>query len=180
MSLINDALKRASESDRNRPAQASLPRPMQPVAQPASIGVSWLVAASIVAALCVALAAWFLWKGWNAGHSAAATPAIQLPPPAPKLAPVVHETPPPPAPSPVVIAPAAPAPAPPVSVPDVWPIKLTVKAIFYSKTNPRALVNGITVETGDKIDDVLVTGILSDRIFVDWKGQSKIIMMGEQ
>jgi hypothetical protein len=57
---------------------------------------------------------------------------------------------------------------------------LTVKAIFYSETNPRALINGKTVETGDKIGDVLVTGILSNRVFVDWKGQSKVIMMGGQ
>jgi hypothetical protein len=36
------------------------------------------------------------------------------------------------------------------------------------------------VETGDKIDGVLVTGILSDRVFVDWKGQSREIMIGGQ
>ena len=190
MSLINDALKRASQSDRNRPAQAPLPRPMQPAPARPRSRVSWLLAAIVVAVLGFSLAGWSFWKWWGASHPVVATAldqpaqrivaAPQLP--APKPAPVIPASPPPsaaPAASPVVAAP-APAPAPPVSAPDAWPIDLTVKAIFYSKANPRALVNGKMVETGDKIDGVLVTGILSDRVFVDWKGQSKVIMMGGQ
>ena len=185
MSLINDALKRASEADRNRPAQAALPFSMQPVAATPRTRISWLLAAIVVAALGLALAGWSFWKWWEATHPIVATTPVQPaqmivaepPPPAPKRAPIIQERP---APAPVVVAPSAPAPAPPASAPDAWPINLTVKAIFYSKTSPRALVNGRMVETGDKIDGVLVTGILSDRVFVDWKGQSREIMIGGQ
>jgi hypothetical protein len=176
MSLINDALKRASQSDKNRPAQAALPRPMQPAAPPHPTRVSWLLAAVIVAVLGLALAGWSFWKGWGAGHPIIASVPVQ---PAQTM---TAEPPPPakPAPAPVVVAPLAAAPAPAVSVPDAWPINLTVKAIFYNKTNPRALVNGTMVQTGDQIDGVLVTGILSDRVFVDWKGQSREIIMAGQ
>jgi hypothetical protein len=184
MSLINDALKRASQSDKNRPAQAALPSLMQPVAERPRTRISWLLAAIVVGALGLALAGWYFWKWWGATHPIVATAPVQPAqkivaepqPPAPKPAPIIRESPPPPAtpaPLPVVVA-------PPASAPDAWPINLTVKAIFYSKTSPRALVNGRMVGTGDKIDGVLVTGILSDRVFVDWKGQSREIMIGGQ
>jgi hypothetical protein len=191
MSLINDALKRASQSDRNRRPQAALPRPMQPVAEHPPTGISWAKAVIVVAALALALAGWSFWKWHGAGHPVVAAAAVQPaqrmvaapPPPAPKPAPIIQESPPPPAapaPLPVVVAAPAPAPAPPVSVPEAWPIDLTVKAIFYSKANPRALVNGRMVETGDSIDGVLVTGILSNGVFLDWKGQTREIMLGGQ
>ncbi len=176
MSLINDALKRASQSDRSRPAQAAVAGLMQPVAPRPRASASWLLAAIVVGALGVALAGLFFWKWWGAGHPIVAaasfqppqTAAAQSPPPANKPAPLVEKSPPPTA---------APSSAP---APNAWPINLTVKAIFYSKTSPHALVNGITVGTGDRIGDVLVTGILSDRVFVDWNGQSKVLIMSGQ
>jgi hypothetical protein len=193
MSLINDALKRASQSDRNRRSQASLLRPMQPVAARPRSRTSWLLAAIIVAALCIVLAGLTFWKWWGATHPNIVTAPVQTapkivaepPPPAPKPAPIIQQTPPPaaaPTPLPVVVQSPAPVPtpvpAPAVSVPEAWPITLTVKAIFYSKTRPHALVNGKTVEPGDKIDGVLVTEIKSDRVLFGWHGQSKEVLMG--
>jgi hypothetical protein len=185
MSLINDALKRASESDRNRPPQAALPRLMQPVAaiprQPPAKRrprqVFWLVAAIALEVFGLVLAGWYCWKWWDAAHPIVATaPAAprQLtaaaPPPAPNPASVVPGNPPP-------SATAAAAPAPPVSDPDGWPVNLSVRAIFYDKTSPRALVNGRMVGPGDKVDGVLVTGIQIDRVLVEWNGKSKEITM---
>jgi hypothetical protein len=191
MSLINDALKRASQSDKSRPAQARLPRPMQPVATPPRGGDSspWLVAAMAVAGTGLAVALVFFLTQRNAVRSIAAPVPIQpvkqtvaqAPPPAPTPAPIVQKPlPPPEATTPPPAVSAVPVIIPPVAALEVFPTNLTVKAIFYSKINPRALVNGRTVETGDKIGDVLVTGIMSDRVFVDWKGQSKVLMMGGQ
>jgi hypothetical protein len=184
MSLINDALKRASQSDRNRPAQAALPSLMQPVAPQPRAGTPWLMGAVFAGALCLVLAGWFFWKWWGAAHpniaDAPAQPAqtIVAEPNsrAPEPTPVIRKNPSPPG---AVAAPAVVA-APVAPASDSWPIDLTVKAIFFSKTNPRALVNGRTLGTGDTIDGVLVTGILSDRVFVDWKGQSKVIVLGGQ
>jgi hypothetical protein len=186
MSLINDALKRASQSDRNRPIQAGLPRPMQPVAARPGNGNSWLLAAIIVAVLGFALAGWFLWKWRNPTNPTVAVAPIQpaqtiatTPPPvATAPAPIVRESPPPPA-TPVAAAPVIPTPPVPVAKPN-WPIELTVKAIFYSKIHPRALVNGTTVEPGDKIDGVLVTGIDPDRVLVEWNGETRELVMGRQ
>jgi hypothetical protein len=195
MSLINDALKRASQSDRKRPAQAALPRPMQPAAAPARARNSWLLAAIIVAVLGFALAGLSFWKWWGATHPVVATaPAqpvqsvqtiVESPPPAaPKPVPIIQEAPPP-------VAAAAPAPVPALATPVIvavpvpvvkpaWPIELTAKAIFYSKIHPHALVNGRTVEPGDKIDGVLVTGIEPDRVVVEWNGEKKELLMGGQ
>jgi hypothetical protein len=187
MSLINDALKRASQSDRKRPAQAALPRPMQPAAAPARARNSWLLLAIIVAVLGFALAGLSFWKWWGATHPVVATAPVQpvrpvqtiveAPPPAtPKPAPIIQEAPPP------VAVPAAPvivaAPVPVVKPP--WPIELTAKAIFYSKIHPHALVNGRTVEPGDKIEGVLITEIEPDRVVVEWNGEKKELLMGGQ
>jgi hypothetical protein len=60
-----------------------------------------------------------------------------------------------------------------------WPIELTVKAIFYNKTSPHALVNGRTVEAGDTIHGVLITGIDPDRVMVSWNGESKELLLGD-
>jgi hypothetical protein len=175
MSLINDALKRASESDRNRPAQAALPALMQPVAKRPHTRVSMLLAAIAVAAVGLALAGWCMWKWWGATHTiVAAAPVL------PGRSTVASPPPPAATPSPAVVTAPASVLAPTVSISDGWPTNLTVKAIIYSKTSPRALVNGKMVGTGDTIEGVLVTGILSDRIFVDFNGQSREIKIGGQ
>ncbi len=187
MSLINDALKRASQSDKNRSAQAGLPRPMQPVAARPGNGNTWLVAAIVVAVLGFALAGWFLWKwrGATTLPTVAANPVqpAQMipatpPPPSPAPAPIVRENPPPSA-APVAATPVIPIPPVPVAKPS-WPIELTVKAIFYSKIHPRALVNGTTVEPGDKIEGILVTGIEPDRVLVKWNSETRELVMGRQ
>jgi hypothetical protein len=52
-----------------------------------------------------------------------------------------------------------------------------VKAIFYNKTNPWALVNGKTVEPGDKIDGALIKSIEQDRVVATWNGETKELLM---
>jgi hypothetical protein len=191
MSLINDALKRASQSDKNRRAQAPLPLPMQPVPVPPRNGnfSPLLIAVIVIAVLGLAVSGWLYFSPQNPPHPIATT--VPAPPaqkavaesPAPKPAPEIQKISlPPAAPAPAQVRANAPMPVltSPVAPPETFPTNLTLKAIFYNKTNPRALVNGQTVGPGDKIGDVLVTGILSDRIFLDWKGQSQVLMMGGQ
>jgi hypothetical protein len=180
MSMINDALKRASQSDKNRPAQAALPQPMQHVSGERETRFSWILAAIVVAVLGIGLAGWVFWKWWEGNQPAVVAASVQP-------VPTVVAAPPPPPPSPlptpltpaVVVAPAAPA-AVPVAAPvkPSWPIALTVKAIFYNKTSPHALVNGRTVEAGDTIQGVLITGIEADRVLVSWNGEGKELLLG--
>jgi hypothetical protein len=178
MSLINDALKRASQSDRNRPSQAALPRPMQPVDTARASRFLWVL--PVIVAVALVLAGWFFWKWWEASHPAvAADPA-----PVPVANAVVAATPPPatpvpPPPAPVAAPPAkAPEPIPtaPIAEP-AWPMELTLKGIFYNKTSPRALINGKTVGPGESIGGVLVARIETDRVVVEWNGRSKELLL---
>jgi hypothetical protein len=195
MSLINDALKRASQSDRNRPRQAAVPAAMEPAAGANRSPLPLVLAAGVVVAL--ALAGWFFWQWWIASHHATAAN-----PPAPAQAVIAAAPPPPPAPPPAQVetpavpvaktekppgaaekaADAAPAAAPAAAAPPAekpWPVELTLKAIFYSKAAPRALVNGRMVAPGDQFDGVTVTQIESNRVVVEWNGQSKELLMGQ-
>jgi hypothetical protein len=184
MSLINDALKRASESDRNRPAQAALPPLMQPAAaRPGPRSASLLIAIAL-AVVGLAITGWAYWKSWADGrHAYAAVPvqaaAAEPAPASPKPVPAVNTAPAvtaAPAPAPIVsVAAVAVAPAP---VPDEMPTNLTVKAIFYSKTSPHALINGSVVETGDRVNGVLITGISSNCVYVDWNGNTRELTLG--
>ncbi|HEX3717879.1 MAG TPA: hypothetical protein VH595_07910 [Verrucomicrobiae bacterium] len=179
MSMINDALKRASQSDKNRPAQAALPQPMQPVSRERETRFSWILAAIVVAVLGIGLAGWVFWKWWEGNQ-----PAVVAAPVQPMQTAVAAPPPPPPLPTPpapaIVVAPAAPAPVPMAApVKPSWPIALTVKAIFYNKTSPHALVNGRTVEAGDTIQGVLISRIEADRVLVSWNGESKELLLGD-
>jgi hypothetical protein len=185
MSLINDALKRASQSDRNRPQRAETHRSMEPADHRRGLTLSLVVGAGVVLALV--LAGWFFWQWWMTSHSPAPakveTVATVAPKPAP--APVIRETVAPPAisPPPQALAPApvsAPTPAPAPSAKPVeaaWPAELKLMGIFFSKTNPRALISGKTVSVGDLIDGIRVTKIEVDRVSVEWNGQVKQLLM---
>jgi hypothetical protein len=171
MSLINDALKRASQSDRNRPRPPEKYAPLEPAPSRRSPSIFPALAAGVVLAL--ALAAWFFWQWWNATLS-----------PAPQIVAHVAAAPfrPDPAPAPVareaVPPPPAPEPAPPAKpVPAAWPADLKMMGIFFSKTHPRALINDRTVGVGDEIDGIRVTKIENDRVTVEWNGQVKELRM---
>ena len=59
MSLINDALKRASQIAKKRPSQASLSTPMLPAREAPRSNVMPLLAGGLVVIAIVALAGWF-------------------------------------------------------------------------------------------------------------------------
>jgi hypothetical protein len=196
MSLINDALRRASQTEKDRPRQAPTPMGMEPVPVPRGSRLNLVLGAVVLIALL--LAGWFFWQWWmarsNVGKTvvtaAAAQPPAAAPPiPQPVVAPL-KPAPPPIAPAaPVVVPPvvsppvAAPTPAPPPPVakpaPVAWPVDLSVSAIFFSQTNPRAMINGNLYEVGDAIQGIVVKKIEKDKVTVEWEGQSKILMIGE-
>jgi hypothetical protein len=193
MSLINDALRRASQSERNRPLGASTRVAMEPAPAARSSGLSVLLVVAILVALGVA--GWLFWQLWN-GHgnpgstvvvANPAPPLTQAPVVAPKTAPITPAAPANPAPVPVVVA-APPVAALPVAAPPsvtqdtqvVWPVDLTLSAVFFSKTNPRVLINGNLYGVGDTVQGVLLTKIEKDEVTVEWNGHSKVLMLGGQ
>jgi hypothetical protein len=133
MSLINDALRRASQSEKDRPRRAATSSGMEPVPTASNPRLSLFLAAVVVVALL--LAGWFFWQWWvmrnNVGRTVVA--ANVAPPPKPQVmtqppvvpkpapAPVVQAAPMKPAPVPVVAA-APPVVAPPVAPPVAAPV----------------------------------------------------------
>jgi hypothetical protein len=191
MSLLNDALKRASRRDRAR--QPSVPARVlvEPAADPR--GKLLALALGAGSAVTLALAVWFFWQLWTTRHQTVLAKIDAVPVVAPKPAPppvIRVESPPPPvaktspprvaaaAPVPAPAAIIAPAPAPaPVAPPrqaeTAWPAELKVTGIFIRKTNPLALISGKTVGEGDEIKGIRVTKIEDDRVTVEWNGQVK-------
>ena len=197
MSLINDALRRASQTEKDRPPRAATAAGMEPT--PVTRGSRLtliLVAAAVVALL---LAGWFFWQWWRARSNAddviaasniapPMTPRV-VSPPVPKPAPVTPAAPAKTAPAPVATVPAAPVAAPPVVTPtglpnvanytpSPWPVDLKLGGIFFNKTSPEALINGNIHKVGDDIQGVSIKSIEPDKVTVEWSGRKRILTMG--
>lgn len=82
MSLINDALKRANQAQKQRPPVGPLGVPLKP-ADSAPTG-PWLPVALVTAGLLIALAGavGLIWFGWRSIREPAAAAAVASPPPA--------------------------------------------------------------------------------------------------
>jgi hypothetical protein len=201
MSLINDALRRASQSEKDRPRRVPAPTGMEPTPKPRGSRLSLLLGVVVLVALL--LAGWFFWQWWiarNISGTGAMAPTIPpparasaIPPPveAPKPAHVAPIEPTNPVPAPVVVAPAALAAAPPVVVPSglpsvpsyspsPWPVELKLGGIFFSKTKPRVLINGNIYGPGDDIQGVVLKKIEPDKVTLEWNGHSRILVMEVQ
>jgi hypothetical protein len=184
MSLINDALKRARESDKSRPSGPPPMRPLQPVYGASGGQFGWLL--PVIVAIVLVLSGWFFWKWHQASHhvvvvkpapALAAKAAVSPgPPPKPVPAPApIASTPVVPRPAPVAAPPAKP-PEPVPAAPAVetpWPTPLTLQAIIYSKTHPTALINGQPVGPGDTVAGVVVAKIERTSVTLQWNGHSK-------
>jgi len=161
MSLINDALKRAHQSQEKIPG--SLP-PLVPVARPSSRGRGWILPVAIV--LLLAAGGIFIWFAFAHKPSRQAATTIA---PVASVAPIVVVPPPQalpaPAPAPVAVeAQSNAVDAEPVADTNVvevlpseaWP---KVQGIIYTQPNPMAIVNGKMVNVGDRLGHYLVKQI---------------------
>lgn len=134
MSLINDALKRANEAQKNRPTAGPLGAPLQPADVPTRRGggggggTNWMtVIVPVAIVLLLGLAFWFIRSGMNSN---------------PQQAPVVAVTSPVPAAPKPVVAP-APTPAPVAVHPPVAPAAPKAP----EKSGTYVAKNGIKVNT---------------------------------
>lgn len=158
MSLINDALKRAQKAP---PVITSASVPPPPPTQPAAhnpVSVThWLIPAVII--LLVAAATFFI--GWGMAHHSLTrelklveskpVAAAVLPTPSPGA-----ETTNPPASAPASV----PAPVQPPQTMSVNPLfGPKLQGIFYSPTDPTAILDGKTVHVGDHFKSYRVAKI---------------------
>ena len=169
MSLINDALKRARESQRDNPPSGAPPLP--PVESRARGGAGWILAAAAI--LFLAAASLFLGPAL-VGHKApptvaAKTPEISAPPPAEAApAPATNASPPPPDTN------TNPPPAAPV---EQLP---KLQGVIFNAASPLAIVNGHTVGVGDRVGDFQVKQILKSSVLIQRPdGSQKTLTIGE-
>jgi hypothetical protein len=201
MSVLNDALKRASEAQQEHdtvrinfdrlPPPASKPQPTRDSATESKQEPTWgwraesetkkghRSAISALVILLIAAGAYIgirhFWKKPTA-QSAAIVPVSQ---PVHAIAPAPRPIPtPPPArvQTAAVTTPAATAVHEPVS----WP-SLNVQAIFYSGARSQAIVNSKTVYLGDTLEDgIRVAGISRNSVlFIAPDGSHKKLALGE-
>jgi type IV secretory pathway VirB10-like protein len=185
MSMLNDALRRASQTDRERQRPVPVRVSIEPVADPRGKSLAMAMVAGSVLAL--GLAAWFFGQLLFARHSNATVgvETTQVEPPASASPPVVSEAPTLPAavmtsPPPMTAPAPTPAPAPEPAAQPVelaWPANLKLTGIFFRKNNPLALISGKTVGVGDDINGIRVNKIEKDRVTVEWNGQMKELLV---
>jgi hypothetical protein len=168
MSLINDALKRAREKQRNNPPSGAPPLP--PVESPARGGTGWILAAAAI--LFLAAASLILGPAL-VGHKtpptvAAKSPEIPAPPPAEAAPAPATNTLPPPATN------TNPPPAAPV---EQLP---RLQGVIFNAASPLAIVNGKTVGVGDRVGDFQVKQILKSSVIIQRPdGSQKTLTIGE-
>jgi hypothetical protein len=170
MSLINDALKRARESQRNNPPSGAPPLP--PVESPAHGGTGWILAAAAIlflAAACLFIGP-FLFGDKAAPVAATNAPGIAAPPPV-EVAPV-------PAPATNALPPPATNTNPPLEAAVQQTPK--VQGIIFNASRPLAIVNGKAVNVGDRVGDYQVKQILKTSVvFQRPDGSQKTLGIGE-
>jgi hypothetical protein len=169
MSLLNDALKRASQSQVELDTVRIHLPPPAPTSK-AYGGRGWALPVLVI--LLIATAGAFIWLA-HFGRSrvsqvttaAAVRSPVQAVPAAPK--PSVPK----PAPPPTTVAVAAPAPVLP-------PLKL--QGITYYNAKWQAIINGKTVYVGDNVNGFRVAVISRNYVsFVAPDGSKKMIPLGE-
>jgi len=204
MSLINDALKRATRNQPTTMAIAPEPAaPMQPV-EYRKRGLPWYFFPALLA--IVAAACWFIVKGVQARRQAsdpasapilvkAREPQPQTPASAPPGAAGAETSPaasinvastpspvPKNSPSPEAAAPAIEATAPPplpAPAPPTEPAKpaFRLQGIFFRPANPSALVNGKSVWVGTRIDGATVKSITRESLTIEVNGQTTVLTL---
>lgn len=185
MSLINDALKRARETQRNDTTAGAPPLP--PVETPARSGAGWILATSAILFLGAAgfVLGPTLFGGKVSPPVVAKAPGISTPPgPAAAPAPAVSAS--------VMPVAANPNPPPPVNTntptasnanppPPVAVEKMPrVQGIIFNSAQPLAIVNGQTVSVGDRAGNFQVKQITQHSVvFQRPDGTQKTLGIGE-
>jgi hypothetical protein len=193
MSLINDALKRAKESQRNDVPSSGV-SPMRPVEMNAKerefhfvlpVTIFFLIAAALVL-IGMALA----------GHARkipaeklVAAPVVVPKPEAVAAVPSVTNAPapaalptnPPAVSTPVVasVSAASPAAATNSVVTSPPPKPLRLQGIAYDAVNPSAIIGGKAVYVGSFVDGMRVTAISPNSVTLAGNGRTKTLVVGE-
>ena len=201
MSLLNDALRRASEADRRTRSAAGTPLvPIQSLSRPRH-GIWAILLLGCLVVLSLGAAFWFL--------KLAAKPPIQSPPPdlvqiprtpnlnppprvQPQVQPQITNVPPPvPAVTRIKVSTqlvVRPNPSVQISSPDNAPAgstaagpmpELKLQSIIHLSDRRQAMINGEWVEPGGEVTGVRVVEIRRTEVMVEWRGMTQALAFRE-
>ena len=184
MSLINDALKRAREAQYRRPPAGG--RPLPPVEVTPRSGTGWILVAAAIFLLGAAcfLIGLALFEHKTPIVATATVPASSMP--------LKAEAAQAPAPTPVASAalatveaatvPVTSAPPPVGIVTNPPPVAVArehqpkIQGIIFNTGQPLAIVNGRTVNVGDRVGDFQVRQILRNRVILQRADGSQLAL----
>jgi hypothetical protein len=190
MSLINDALKRASQAQ-PPPPPVEAPPPVQAAEHKSPIG--WLVIVLPVLLLfIVALAGWFVFKGWQAGRQLSANRvSLAARETAGEEPSTDYKKGQPISPSATSTSDSSKSQAGKVvTAGSVTNTELTaleptkpsppvfkLQGIFYRPARPSAMVNSKTVFVGDKVATARILAIGRESVTLECEGQTKVLTL---
>ena len=167
MSLINDALKRAKNSQQPEPPSGAPPLPPIEPEKPrnASGGLFIVIIVLLIAAACFLIGRAFT-KQKPASEVVATAPVTQIT----QTVAVVSTPVPPPVPQTNAVV----TPKPPE------PPTLKLQGIFYNGPQPQAIVNGTTVYVGDLVNGFRVKLIAQNYVsFITPDGSEKTLTLAK-
>ncbi len=185
MSLVNDALKRASEAHSRRAPTPVADLPLRPVEPGTKPGIGLVLPATLLTIILAALISLVL-----ARRSGGNTPN---PPPvksgllgitvAAKSPPPLHLAPA--APVPVIAVESAPVPVMPIALaqpnsspaPTAVVAPLRLQAVFYTPPRPSAIISGKTVQVGDSLRGLQVVAIGSSSALLQGANQTNFLTL---
>jgi hypothetical protein len=166
MSLINDALKKAS--------QTPTPTTPAPTKEPLHVATHtpaprWpLFVVPPLVAVVFATGTFMVMRGWQGSRTVSAKEtqvetAAALPSTAPVAAP-------------------APKPEPPITnavaaVPTSTFPDLKLQGVIWSPSRPSAVINGKSVFVGEKVERAVVTAIEQESAKVTWNGEERVLTL---
>lgn len=190
MSLINEALKRASQTKTPPPPVGQPEPPLKPVEyrRPSR----WAFLLFPVLLVTLGLACWFMLKGWQAGRAPKLSdlklPVVARELPDEKTATQARQT--------VGKVPdkknnlalfssqggTNAEPSTNVQTAVTEPAKPTFPAVrlqgvFYRPSHPSAMINSKTVSVGDKVSGAKVVAVSRDSVTLEWHGETKVFTL---
>jgi hypothetical protein len=182
MSLINDALKRARESQRNdAPSGVSPMRPMETneTEHDSNLVLPVVITFLVVAALTLIGLALVGHAGKKIpAEKLVVAPAVGSKPEIAAIVPLVTNVPAPASPPANPPAPLVATIRPVVASPPA-PKPLRLQGIAYDAAQPSAIIGGKVVYVGSLVEGMRVTAILPDSVTLAGDGRTKTLIVGE-
>jgi hypothetical protein len=165
MSLINDALKQARQSQQNNPPSGS-PPPLPPVESAPRGGINWFLLTLIV--LFLVAAGFFL--GLSLSKPTPLPPAAVSKRFHPRQIEVVSNSPP--------VVTNAPSSSNAVPVVPPPPPEPKLQGILFDPTQPSAIVDGKTIFVGSRVGGFRVTAISKNDVTLKNGTETKVLRLG--